>query len=318
MSSAAAPRFLATFDIEDWFHAENVRSSLPTTDLDALEHRLEPNANELLDILADVGARSTFFVLGWVGERYPGIVRRIVDEGHELASHTHLHRNLRELPRSEVEAELARSKDVLEQVGGCEVRGVRAPNFSVGDEVLDVLAEAGYWYDSSYFGFSQHDRYGRLSMAIDPAAAVVEVRPGLVEVQMTRVPIGPMYVPWAGGAYFRLIPYPVFRRGVAERLRSTSWFTFYFHPWELDPDEEPPPGMRRSLRFRSYAGRRRTRRDLRRLLAEFGSSRIDESLLALGHAPPGSAAGGVTGRAPGVPDPAPGGVTDPAGEPPAS
>ncbi|HET9672211.1 MAG TPA: polysaccharide deacetylase family protein [Actinomycetota bacterium] len=306
MSTPIAPgnaRFLATFDVEDWFHAANVLSSLPSTDPDALEPRLEPNANELLDILADAGARSTFFVLGWVAERYPAIVRRIVDEGHELASHTHLHRNLRELPRAQVEAELARAKDALEQVGRCEVRGVRAPNFSVSDEVLDVLAEAGYWYDSSYFGFEQHDRYGRISTWIDPTAPVVEVRPRLLEIQMTRLPVGPVMVPWAGGAYFRLIPYPLFRRGVAERLRKTSWFTFYFHPWELDPEEVPPTGMRRSLRFRAYTGRRRTRRDLRRLVSEFGSSRIDESLLALGYAPPGTP---------------PRGPTDPAGAPPAS
>lgn len=296
-----APRFLATFDIEDWFHAENVRGSLPSTDPDALEPRLEPNANELLDILAETGARSTFFVLGWVAERYPAIVRRIVDEGHELASHTHTHRNLRDLPRPEMERELAKAKDALEQVGGREVRGIRAPNFSISDEVLDVLAEAGYWYDSSYFGFAQHDRYGKLSVAPDATSPIVEVRPDLLEVQMTRVPVGPAMVPWAGGAYFRLIPYPIFRRGVAERLRSASWFTFYFHPWELDPDEVPPAGMPRSLRFRSYTGRRRTSRDLRRLIAEFGSSRIDDALRERGFAPPDAADAPVSDRAGGPP-----------------
>lgn len=282
-----APRFLATFDMEDWFHAANVRASLPTTDPDSLESRIEPNANALLDILAETGAKSTFFVLGWVAERYPAIVRRIVEEGHELASHTHHHRNLNQLSRDEVARELVQAKDALEQVGGQPVRGLRAPNFSVSDDVLDVLAEAGYWYDSSYFGFAQHDRYGRISMHIDAAVPVAEVRPGLLEIQMTRVPVGPLRVPWAGGAYFRLIPYPVFRRGVAERLRSTTWFTFYLHPWELDPEELPPPGMPRSLRLRAYLGRARVQRDLRRLLREFGSTRIDEALLARGHTPPG-------------------------------
>lgn len=292
----ATPRFLATFDMEDWFHAENVRASLPTTDPDSLESRIEPNANALLDILAETGAKSTFFVLGWVAERYPAIVRRIVDEGHELASHTHLHRNLNQLSREEVARELVQAKDALEQVGGQAVRGLRAPNFSVSDDVLDVLAEAAYWYDSSYFGFAQHDRYGRISMSIDAEVPVTEVRPGLLEIQMTRVPVGPLKVPWAGGAYFRLIPYPVFRRGVAERLRSTSWFTFYLHPWELDPEELPPAGMPRSLRLRAYTGRARVQRDLRRLLSEFGSTRIDEALLARGHTPPGPDGASVRGR----------------------
>jgi len=282
-------RFLASFDIEDWFHAENVRASLPTHDWDQLESRLEPNVHELLDILAAVQARSTFFVLGWVADRFPGVVRRIVDEGHEVASHTYLHRNLNRLPPDEVREELRRSKDRLEQVAGSEVRGVRAPNFSISDVVLDLIAETGYRYDSSYFGFEQHDRYGKLSAAIPPGEPVTEVRPGLLEIQMTRVAIATSQVPWAGGAYFRLIPYPVFRWGVARHLRSNPWFTFYFHPWELDPDEVPPSGMPRSLRFRAYTGRRRTRRDLRRLLTEFGSSRIDEALRGLGFLPSGGA-----------------------------
>jgi len=282
-------RFLASFDIEDWFHAENVRASLPTHDWDQLESRLEPNVHELLDILAAVQARSTFFVLGWVADRFPGVVRRIVDEGHEVASHTYLHRNLNRLPPDEVREELRRSKDRLEQVAGSEVRGVRAPNFSISDVVLDLIAETGYRYDSSYFGFEQHDRYGKLSAAIPPGEPVTEVRPGLLGIQMTRVAIATAQVPWAGGAYFRLIPYPVFRWGVARHLRSNPWFTFYFHPWELDPDEVPPSGMPRSLRFRAYTGRRRTRRDLRRLLTEFGSSRIDEALRGRGFLPSGGA-----------------------------
>ena len=153
-----------------------------------------------------------------------------------------------------------------------------------------MIAEAGYRYDSSYFGFAQHDRYGTISAAIEPGEAVIEVRPGLLEIQMTRLPIGTAQVPWAGGAYFRLIPFPVFRCGVAKHLRSNPWFTFYFHPWELDAEESVPRRMPRSLRFRAYTGRGRTRRDLRRLIEEFGSSRIDEALRGLGYLPPGRTA----------------------------
>jgi len=152
---------------------------------------------------------------------------------------------------------------------------------------LDLIAEAGYRYDSSYFGFKHHDRYGQISATIPPGEPVAEIRPGLLEIQMTRLPIATVQVPWAGGAYFRLIPYPVFRWGVAKHLRSNPWFTFYFHPWELDPDEVPPSGMPKTLRFRAYTGRGRTRRDLRRLVSEFGSCRIDEALRALGRLAPG-------------------------------
>lgn len=279
---AGLPRFLATFDIEDWFHAENVRSSLPTADWDELEARVERNAHEVLDILAEVGARSTFFVLGWIARKYPGLVRRIVDEGHEVASHTDRHLRLDMLPSFELARDLAAARDSLEQLTGAPVLGIRAPNFSISDSVLDCLASAGYWYDSSLFSFKAHDRYGRISAPVKPDDPVVEVRPGLFELQMTQVRVGPIAVPWSGGAYFRLIPYPVYRRGVARKLQATGWFMFYFHPWELDAEEKRLPRMPRSLKLRAYAGRGRMRKDLRRLVREFGSSRIDEALVSSG------------------------------------
>ena len=281
-----APAFLASFDIEDWFHAANVRPSLGTPDWNALEGRVERNTHDLLDILGDVGARSTFFVLGWVARRYPALVRRIADEGPEIASHTDRHQQLWSLSRGEVAEELRRSRESLEQVTGTRVLGVRAPNFSISDGVLDVMAEAGYWYDSSLFSVRAHDRYGRLSGKVDADAPVVAVRPGLLELPMSRLRVGRVAVPWSGGAYFRLIPYRVFRGGVTARLNRQSWFMFYLHPWELDADEAPPPNLSYARRLRSYAGRPRMRADLRRLLAEFGSRRIDETLQARGLAPP--------------------------------
>ena len=278
-------RFIATFDIEDWFHAENVRAILPTQDWTQLESRVERNAHELLDILAELGLTSTFFVLGWIARRYPALVKRIASEGHEVASHTDLHHRLYELSRQELLDDLHRAKATIEDLTGAPVRGIRAPTFSISDDVLDGLAEAGYWYDSSYYAFGAHDRYGKLERPIDADASVVEVRPGLLELPMSRLRVGRTAVPWSGGGYFRLIPYSVYRRGVRRRLRSSSWFMFYLHPWELDTDETVLPGMARTLRFRAFVGRRRVRRDLRRLLTEFGSQRIDEALLDMGYAP---------------------------------
>lgn len=282
----STPRFLASFDIEDWFHAENLRDSLPTTDWHALEGRVERNTNTLLDILADAGAKSTFFVLGWIARRYPGLVRRMAAEGHEVASHSDLHRRLYRLSPADLAADLGQARDSLEQITGTRVWGLRAPVFSISERVLDCIAEAGYWYDSSFYAFGAHDRYGELSSVPDPDAALVEVRPGLLELPMSRLLIGPMALPWSGGGYFRLIPYPVFRWGVEQRLSSRAWFLFYFHPWELDAQEQPPARLGPVPRFRAYVGRSRMRDDLGRLLREFGSQRIDEVLRAAGHAPP--------------------------------
>jgi polysaccharide deacetylase family protein (PEP-CTERM system associated) len=280
------PCFLASFDVEDWFHAENVKVCLGTPDWDALEGRVERNTHELLDVLAGLEAHATFFVLGWVARRYPALVRRIATEGHEVASHTDMHHRLNLLPRRELAADLARARDSLEQVTGERVLGVRAPNFSIDDGVIECMAEAGYWYDSSFFSVRAHRRYGRLSADVDPEAPVAPVGAGLLELPLSRVRTAGTALPWAGGAYFRLIPYPVFRLGVARRLRARSWFMFYLHPWELDAEEVPPSDMRAALRLRAYVGRKRMRTDLSRLLAEFGSQRIDHTLRAMGYTPP--------------------------------
>jgi polysaccharide deacetylase family protein (PEP-CTERM system associated) len=281
-----APRFLASFDIEEWFHAENVKAALADADWSALDGRAERNTHTLLDILADVGAKSTFFVLGWIARRYPDLVRRIAAEGHEVASHSDVHRRLYHLSPPELVADLARARDSLEQLTGTRVWGLRAPVFSISEAVLDCLAEAGYWYDSSFYAFGAHDRYGALPSVRDPDAALLEVRPGLLELPMSRLVVGPVALPWSGGGYFRLIPYRAFRWGVARRLASHRWFLFYFHPWELDAHETPPRGLSAPLRFRAYVGRGRMRRDLHRLLAEFGSARIDDALRTRGHTPP--------------------------------
>jgi polysaccharide deacetylase family protein (PEP-CTERM system associated) len=287
--TGSAPQFLASFDVEEWFHAENVKAVLPTDDWDRLEARVERNANELLDALAAAGAKATCFVLGWVARRYPALVRRMVAEGHEVASHSDTHQRLYSLSRPALAEDLTRARDTLEQLTGTRVWGIRAPMFSISDAVLDYLAEAGYWYDSSFYDFKAHDRYGQLTTPIDPEQPVVEVRPGLLELPMSRVGIGPLAVPWSGGGYFRLIPPRIYRWGVERRLARQGWFMFYFHPWELDDGERPPKGLAPSLRFRAYVGRGRMRRDLRVLLRRFGSMRIDETLHRLGFRPPNSA-----------------------------
>jgi polysaccharide deacetylase family protein (PEP-CTERM system associated) len=289
-----APVFLASFDVEDWFHAENLRSSLAGAAWSSLQARVEGNTHELLDILDATRAKATFFVLGWIARRHPQLVRRMVAEGHEVASHSDVHTRLDSLSREALTRDLAQARDSLEQITGLPVWGLRAPNFSISEAVLDCLAASGYWYDSSFYPFKAHRRYGRLLTPIDPDAPVASVRPGLLELPMSRVAIGPCAVPWSGGGYFRAIPFRVFRWGVAKRLRAQSWFMFYFHPWELDGEEVPPRGMPRLLRRRAYAGRGRMRRDLRRLLTEFGSERIDQALRSRGHQPPQTVAGATS------------------------
>jgi polysaccharide deacetylase family protein (PEP-CTERM system associated) len=293
MSRPPSRLFLATFDIEDWFHTENLGPTVGTADWRLIPGRVERNTHALLDLLTDCRVHATFFVLGWVARRYPSLVRRIADEGHEVGSHGDMHRRFNSLTRDALREDLRIARDTLEQVTGARVWGVRAPTFSISEAVLDVIAEAGYWYDSSFFGFKQHDRYGELTTRIAPGATVTEVRPGLLELPMPCVRVAGMTVPWAGGGYFRLIPYPVFRWGVARNLRAERLFMFYLHPWELDAAEPRPPGLTRTTGFRTYVGRRRVPETLRRLLLEFGSTRVADALRTLGYAAPGEARGTV-------------------------
>src|SRR3989442_3720693 len=255
-----SPRqFLASFDVEDWFHGIDhwfgTANPPSSTDWTPLEARVERNTHQLLDILAEAGARSTLFVLGWIARRYPALVRRMVAEGHEVASHTDMHRLLYTLSAEELVDDLARARDTLEQLTGAPVWGIRAPTFSISETGLRDLAEAGYWYDSSLFPFTAHRRYGKIPGVADPDQPVLELMPGLLELPMSRVAIGPLRVPWAGGAYFPLIPLRIVRRGVGPRTQGRCRFFFYFHPRGIGVRGSPPPGVRPLPKVRPYTPR---------------------------------------------------------------
>ena len=166
-----AGRFIASFDIEDWFHAENIKPSLPTSDWSLLESRVERNTHELLDILAAARARSTFFVLGWIARRHPDLVRRMVAEGHEVASHTDTHRRLYDLSRCELVADLAQARDSLEQLTGQRVLGVRAPAFTITDEGASPPSRTAAYASGSTTTASPARSHARLPSSTTSAAA---------------------------------------------------------------------------------------------------------------------------------------------------
>jgi polysaccharide deacetylase family protein (PEP-CTERM system associated) len=231
--------------------------------------------------MAEHGVRSTCFVLGWVAERCPSLVRRIAAEGHEVASHGYGHEVLKDLAPEDFRTDVRRSKALLEGLTGTAVDGYRAPNFSITDWAIPILLEEGFSYDSSAFPVVAHDRYGRLT-GMRPGRAVVELRPGFHEVCVSCLTVRSAGVPWGGGAYFRLIPYPVFRRGVGRILRAQPPYVFYIHPWEIDPGQPRVEGLARGYRFRHYVGLERTERRFAALLGEFGWTTMSELLKAGG------------------------------------
>ena len=263
-----------TVDVEDWFQVQAFAGSIPRHDWDGLPRRVEANTDRFLAMFAAAGARATFFTLGWVADRHPGLVRRIVAAGHELASHGYAHRLAHEQTEAEFRADVGRARRLLEDVGGVHVRGYRAPTFSINKQnpwAFGVLADEGYAYSSSTYPI-RHDLYGM------PDAPRVPHRVAggrLLEIPMTTLRVAGRNLPCAGGGYFRLLPYALFRAGLRRAGREQAGM-FYTHPWEIDPGQPRNEAAPRMARFRHYVNIGRTERRIERLLQDFTWDRVDE------------------------------------------
>jgi polysaccharide deacetylase family protein (PEP-CTERM system associated) len=255
-------------DVEDWFQVENLRPAISRASWDGREARVERNTMRILELLDERGLRATFFILGWVAERHPGLIRRIAAEGHEIASHGYGHDLVYTLSQAEFREDVGRCKAMLEDLTGQQVRGYRAPCFSITDWAVTILQELGFQYDSSVFPTVAHDRYGRLT-GVGAGEPIVELRPGFHEVCISCLPLGKRGLPWGGGGYFRIIPYPLWRAGVSRILRAGAPYMFYLHPWEIDPGQPRVRGLGRINHFRHYVNLARCEARLRALLSAF-------------------------------------------------
>lgn len=214
---------MVTVDVEDWFHSENLRRVLPPAQWSSLQLRVRANTERLLQLFNEFGIKATFFILGWVAERLPDLVRRIDAEGHEVASHGYGHERIPHLSREAFLEDVRKAKGILEDQVGKPVLGYRAPCFSITDEAADVLLEAGYAYDSSLFRVSLHDRYGSLSLSGEPPSreAVIRLANGLYEFPVSILELGSLRLPWAGGGISGCCRIP-FSSGVSgESLRGS-------------------------------------------------------------------------------------------------
>jgi polysaccharide deacetylase family protein (PEP-CTERM system associated) len=270
-----------TVDVEDYFQVSAFAGSLPQSRWDSMESRVCRNTERLLDIFELLGIRATFFVLGWVAERFPELVQRIHRAGHELASHGYGHGLVYDTTASELREDLRRAKAAIEGAAGAAIHGYRAPSYSITERslwALDVLVSEGYQYDASIYPI-RHDRYGiptwpRHIHRIERAGGHIWELPGsTVRRAGVNFPIG-------GGGYFRLLPY-----GGIESLNRVERrpAIFYLHPWELDPDQ-PRIAAGRLSRFRHYRHLDQTEARLRRLLGEFRFGSISDVLAQGSHA----------------------------------
>jgi peptidoglycan-N-acetylglucosamine deacetylase len=339
--------FLLTIDVEDWFQVENLRPWFPHETWSGCELRVERNVNRLLDLFDELSSKfsasnsvnptnpinsinptnpinpinstnpvnclnATFFTLGWIAERLPHLVREIASRGHEVASHGYSHRMCSPLPDGELREDLVKSKRILEDILGEEVAGFRAPNFSVDDRVLKLVAEAGYSYDSSYNNFDLHGRYGKITLNGQPKAGIAyQLDDGFFELPISNLPLsclpilGTLFnlthfkafisvfkstppsstlgtlahsshfrhsnrvLPWGGGAYFRLVPQFIFMSGVRRILNRSGAYSFYMHPWEIDPGQPKVEQAPFISRFKHYTNLEKAEKNFRGLLGNF-------------------------------------------------
>jgi polysaccharide deacetylase family protein (PEP-CTERM system associated) len=275
MAAATLIRNAFTVDVEDYFQVSALAPYIARSDWDGIECRVERNVDRILALLDDSGNRATFFTLGWIAQRHPEMVRRIAAAGHEVASHGSAHLRATDQSPDEFLDDITRAKTVLEDIVGTEVRGYRAPSFSIGHTnpwALDCVAQAGYRYSSSIYPV-KHDHYGMPDAPRFPFAS----RDGLMEVPVTTVRMGSRNLPAGGGGYFRLLPYAASRwllRQVNERDGRPAMF--YCHPWEIDAAQPRVPGVDAKSRFRHYVNLDRTEGRLARLMRDFRWGRMDE------------------------------------------
>ena len=269
-----------TVDVEDYFQVSAFEPYIRREQWDQLPCRVERNTCRILDLFAEQSVKATFFTLGWIAERYPQLVRRMVAEGHELASHGYDHTRATQQTSAVFREDVTRTKALLEDVGGVAVQGYRAASYSIGAGNLWALAEleqAGYRYSSSIYPI-RHDLYGMPEaprFAFQPDNA-----PALLEVPVTTVTVFGKTLPCGGGGWFRLWPYPL-SRWALRRVNQQDGQSgiFYFHPWEIDPEQPRQPGVNFKTRLRHYLNLSRMEGRLQALLRDFHWDRMDQVFL---------------------------------------
>ena len=263
-------------DVEDWFQVGAFETVIAQTSWSALEHRVEANTDACLAMFDEAGVKGTFFTLGWVAERQPSLIRRIVDQGHELASHGWDHARVFTMTAAEFAADLAKTRKTLEDLGGAAVTGYRAPSFSIDKRTPwahEALAEAGYAYSSSVAPV-KHDHYGwpeAPRFAFKPVAGS-----DMLELPVTTARLAGRTLAAGGGGFFRLLPYGFSRWAINQVNAAGEPAIIYFHPWEIDADQPRVANAPARSKLRHYTNLSGMAGKLKRLIGDFEWGRVDQ------------------------------------------
>ena len=269
-----------TVDVEDYFQVSAFESHIAKDQWDLLPHRVEKNTQKILDLFAQHNIKATFFTLGWVAERYPNLIKRIVSEGHELACHGYEHIRVTQQTPEQFRADIAKTKKILEELGGQEIKGYRAASYSIGASnlwALDILQEEGFKYSSSIYPV-KHDLYGM------PDAPRFMYEPianqSFKEIPITTLRFGDKNLPCGGGGFFRFYPYAI-SKWAFNRVNNNERQAgiFYFHPWEIDPDQPKQSGLNIKTRIRHYLNLNKMENRITQLLTDFNWDTMEKVFL---------------------------------------
>ena len=279
--------------MEDWFQVENFKPWISVCTWSERELRVETNIHRILDILDSISVqanglnsanqelkssamnrsihpKATFFILGWIADRLPGLVSEIARRGHEVASHGQMHQLNTSLTGNQLREDLLQSKNTLEDITGKKVFGYRAPSFAVNDSILSIVHSCGYKYDSSYNSFALNPRYGKISLKnANNENLHKEIFPGFYELPLSNIQLGKITFPWSGGGYFRLLPLFIFIKGIKGILKRQNGYVFYLHPWELDPDQPYFNQPNKLTQLRHYINIKQASSKLTKLIQKF-------------------------------------------------
>lgn len=294
---------MITIDVEDWFQVENLRPWFPPETWDKQQSRVEQNTQNLLDLFDSIklptqnnsknsinptnpknpinsinlnnssrSVKATFFILGWIAQRHPNIVKDIASRGHEVASHGFNHLMCNRISQSELLRDLIHSKNLLEDLTGNKITGYRAPSFSVSDDILKIIEKAGYQYDSSYNSFDKHGRYGTITPnGANKARNIINISSSFKELPISNLKIAKQTIPWGGGGYFRLLPPAIFKAGVKNIINKTGSYVFYLHPWEIDPKQPRMKTAKGIIPWRHYLNLNKTKKRLIKFINTFNN-----------------------------------------------
>ncbi|MGZ8186193.1 MAG: XrtA system polysaccharide deacetylase [Methylobacter sp.] len=269
-----------TVDVEDYFQVSAFEPYIAKDQWDTLPHRVQKNTHQILDIFEDKNIKATFFTLGWVAERYPDLIQRIIKDGHELACHGYEHIRVTEQTPEQFRGDVSRTKKLLEDMSGHEVKGYRAASYSIGAKnlwALNVLQEEGFKYSSSIYPV-KHDLYGM------PDAPRFMFEPienqEFKEIPITTIRLGDKNLPCGGGGFFRFYPY-AFSKWAFNRINHTEKQSgiFYFHPWEIDPEQPRQEGLSFKTRTRHYLNLHKMENRIKKLLTDFNWDTMENVFL---------------------------------------